>query len=138
MHPIWQVSQRVIASCVEVHSTLGPGLLESAYQVCLAHEFQLRGLSYVRECPLRIQYKGAHLDAAYRFDFVVEDCLVVEVKSVSGLELIHTAQMLTYLRLSGIDVGLLVNFNVRKLIYGVKRLVRAGASVPRSADNDVQ
>jgi len=124
-----KLSERVIGACIAVHSYLGPGLLESTYQICLAHELHLRGLSFVREQPLFVDYKGVRLDAAYRLDFLVEDVLLIEVKSVSALEPIHNAQVLTYLRLAMIDVGLLVNFNAFPLVRGLRRLVRKGACV---------
>jgi GxxExxY protein len=131
-----KLSEHVIGACIGVHSYLGPGLLESAYQTCLAHELHLRGLSYIRERPLLIDYKGVRLDAAYRFDFLVEDLLLIEVKSVAGLEPIHTAQMLTYLRLAMIDVGLIVNFNAVPLVRGVRRLVRKGACFDPGVDRE--
>jgi GxxExxY protein len=118
-----RLTERVIGLCIEVHKHLGPGLLESAYQTCLAFELEEAGLSFEKEVHLPIRYKGRTLDANYRMDFVVEDRLVLELKSVEALLPIHEAQVLTYLRLSGRSVGLLINFNANLLKQGIKRLV---------------
>jgi GxxExxY protein len=117
------LSQRVIGLMIEVHRHLGPGLLESAYQVCLAHELHAAGMNFMAEVPLPVRYKGMELDCAYRMDLVVERSLVVEIKAAEALLPIHEAQLLTYLRLSGHKTGLLVNFNVPLLRQGLKRLV---------------
>ena len=119
-----QITEKIIGAAIEVHTHLGPGLLESAYQVCLAHEMKLRGLSYEREKPLPVEYKGLSLDCSYRLDFIVEGAVVVEVKAVDALLPIHQAQLLTYLQLTGCKVGLLINFNVPTLRMGIKRMVR--------------
>ncbi len=118
-----EVSAAVIGSGMEVHRRLGPGLLESAYEECLCHELTLRGLAFRRQAALPIRYKGVALDAGYRLDVVVADLLIVELKAVEALLPIHEAQLLTYLKLSGIAVGLLINFNVPILKQGIRRLV---------------
>jgi GxxExxY protein len=117
------LSHQVIGAGIAVHRHLGPGLLESAYQACLAVEFREQRVSYRREVPLRASYRGIPIDSAYRLDFVVEDRLLVEVKSVEQLGDIHHAQVLTYLRLSGLRLALLINFNVPRLADGIRRLV---------------
>ena len=117
------VTSEIIAAAVEVHRELGPGLLESAYHTCLCHELALKNLDFRREVALPIEYKGIHLDCGYRMDLVVEAKVAVELKSVDRVLPIHQAQLLTYLRLSGIQVGLLINFNVRTLRDGIVRRV---------------
>lgn len=117
------LSNRVIGLMLEVHRELGPGLLESAYQTCLAHELKTAGITYAAEVSLPVRYKGLALDCAYRMDFVVEQSLIIELKSVDSLLPIHEAQLLTYLRLAGLKIGLLANFNVPLLRQGLKRLV---------------
>ena len=118
-----EVTEAVIGSAIEVHKHLGPGLLESAYEVCLAYEIAIRGLKVVRQMQLPVRYKEVHLDCGYRVDLLVQDLVVVELKVVERLEPIHDAQVLTYLRLSGCKVGLLLNFNTPILREGIKRLV---------------
>ncbi len=118
-----QLSNRIILSAIEVHRTLGPGLLESAYEECLCHEFSLNGLSFIRQAQIPVAYKGMSLECGYRLDLVVEDKVVLELKSVFKLEPIHDAQLLTYLRLSGYKLGLLLNFNVPLMRDGIKRIV---------------
>jgi GxxExxY protein len=118
-----QLTEKVIGACIEIHKTLGPGLLESAYEECLCHELRLAGLRFERQRSLPVAYKGVQLDCGYRLDVVVEDKLIVELKSVEALAPIHDAQLLTYLKLSGITVGLLINFNVPVLRRGIKRIV---------------
>ncbi len=117
------ITGTIIGAAMQVHRFLGPGLLESAYQACLAYELTKRGLAVEREVPLRIVYDEVSLDCGYRLDLVVEGKVVVEVKSVEKLQPIHEAQVLSYLKLSGICVGLLLNFNVRVLKDGIRRLV---------------
>jgi GxxExxY protein len=112
-----------IGAAIEVHKTLGPGLLESAYEACLCREFDLRGLSYERQKELPIEYKGVKLDCGYRLDIVMEKSLILEIKSCETLLPIHEAQLLTYLKLTGIKVGLLINFNVPVLKDGIKRMM---------------
>lgn len=113
----------IIASAIEVHKALGSGLLESAYEECLCRELDLRGVHYERQIPLPVTYKGASLDCGYRLDLVVKDAAVVELKAVESLLPIHEAQLLTYLRMSGKKVGLLINFNVPVLRDGILRRV---------------
>ena len=107
-------TRQVIGFAIEVHRQLGPGLLESAYQVCLCHELSLRGLGFRTEVGLPVDYKGVHLDCGYRMDLVIEDKVAVELKSVDKILPIHQAQLMTYLHLSKMRVGLLINFNVRR------------------------
>ena len=118
-----ELSNRVIGCTLEVHRELGPGLLESTYEQCLAHELRLNGISYVLQHPLPVEYKGIRLDCGYRVDVLVENKLIIELKSVERIRPIHEAQLLTYMRLAGIKIGLLINFNVTKLKDGIKRFV---------------
>lgn len=118
-----QISRRIIGAAIEVHKALGPGLLESAYQSCLAFELRERGLNVEEQRTLPVIYKNVHLDCGYRMDLVVEGAIVVEIKAVEQLAPIHEAQLLSYLRLSGKAVGLLINFHVRILKAGLKRIV---------------
>lgn len=122
-YDINQLSSRVIGACIEVHKCLGPGLLESAYGECLRHELQLQKVSFEAEKPLPVVYKGIRLDCGYRLDFVVENKLILELKAVETLHPIHEAQLLTYLKLSGLKLGLLINFNVPYLKQGIRRMV---------------
>lgn len=117
------LTEQVIGAAMEVHRQLGPGLMESVYQACLAHELYLRNIKSEREKPLPIVYKGAHLDCGYRLDFLVEEKVIVELKAVEQLLPIHEAQLLTYLKITGCKVGLLINFNVPLLKHGIKRRV---------------
>ena len=117
------ISEAVIGFCIQIHRELGPGLLESAYRECLCYELRNAGLQLEREKPLPVRYKGVLLDCGYRLDVIVEQKLIVELKTVDALLPIHDAQLLTYLKLSGVSAGLLINFNVPVLIHGVKRLV---------------
>ncbi len=112
-----------MAAAGEVHRELGPGLLESAYHVCLCHELALRRLKFQTEVPLPVNYKAVHLDCGYRIDLVVDGKVAVELKSVEKLMPVHESQLLTYLRLSGMRVGLLINFNVRMLRQGIIRRI---------------
>jgi GxxExxY protein len=118
-----ELSNRVICCAIEVHRSLGPGLLESTYEQCLAHELTLRGVGFRLQFPLPVRYKGVLLDCGYRVDVLVEEKLILELKSVEELKGIHEAQLLTYMKLAGIPTGLLINFNVRKLRDGIKRFV---------------
>ena len=117
-----QLTGKVIGAAIEVHQALGPGLLESAYEECLSHEFVLKTMCFERQKPLPVEYKGVKLDCGYRLDLVVENQLIVELKACVSLLPIHEAQLLTYLRLANIKVGLLINFNVPVLKEGIKRL----------------
>ena len=118
-----EVTRGIIASAMEVHRHLGPGLLESAYQECVCYELSRMGLSFTREVHLPLSYKGLQLDCSYRVDLLVEDAVVVELKSIEQILRIHSAQLLTYLRASHKQVGLLINFNVLVLKDGIKRIV---------------
>lgn len=118
-----KLSKQIIAAGLEVHKHLGPGLLESAYQAALSQEFALRGIPFISEFPLPFEYKGKRVDAGYRIDFLVENLVVVELKSVEKLAPIHEAQLLTYLKLSGHWLGLLLNFNCLLLKQGIRRIV---------------
>jgi len=117
-----QVTEQIIGAAIEVHRHLGPGLLESVYEEALAVEFDLRGLPYARQVPVPLAYKGREI-GEYRLDLLVADSVVVEVKSVERQDPVFTAQLLTYLRLAGKRVGLLINFNTHLLKQGVKRLI---------------
>ncbi|MFZ5994883.1 MAG: GxxExxY protein [Thermodesulfobacteriota bacterium] len=118
------LSGEVISAAIEVHKILGPGLLESAYEECLCRELELRQIPYERQKDLPIEYKGIKLDCGYRLDVLVENRLVLELKACDALQPIHKAQLLTYLKLTGIKVGLLINFNVPILKQGIKRMVK--------------
>lgn len=118
-----EITEGVIGAAIEVHRALGPGLLESAYSQCLCYELTLRALPFRLEAPLPVVYKGLKLDCGYRVDLVVADSVLVEVKSVERTAPIHEAQLLTYLRLGGWKVGLLINFNVKVLKDGITRRV---------------
>jgi GxxExxY protein len=117
------LSGQVIGAAIEVHRALGPGLLESSYQACLSHELSLRGLAWVQQKEIPLRYKGVCLHSAYRMDLLVERRLVVEVKAMEALLPIHRAQLLTYLKLLDLRLGLLINFNVELLVRGVRRVV---------------
>jgi GxxExxY protein len=117
------VTGQILRAAIQVHKSLGPGLLESAYETCLGYELRTMGLKVEQQVPLPIVYNAVRLDAGYRLDMVVENLVVVEVKSIDCLAPIHTAQILSYLKLSGYKVGLLLNFNVILLNKGIKRVV---------------
>jgi GxxExxY protein len=119
------VTEQIIGAAIEVHRALGPGLLESAYEACLARELAERSLHIEAQKALPVTYKDVRIDCGYRIDLLVEHEIVAELKSIARLEPIHEAQLLSYLRLSGCRVGLLINFNVRHLMTGVRRLVNA-------------
>ncbi|MEE8432995.1 MAG: GxxExxY protein [Candidatus Desulfatibia sp.] len=123
MMDINKLSSRIIGAAIEVHKALGPGLLESAYEECICYELSIGGLSLERQKPLAVQYKGINLDCGYRLDVVVEDAIILELKSCEKIEPIHKAQLLTYLKLSGIKLGLLLNFNVTLMREGIVRIV---------------
>jgi len=117
------LSRKVIGCAIEVHKHLGPGLLESAYEQCLGYELQQSGIAFARQVPLPVEYKDMRLDCGYRADLVLNDQLVVELKSVDKLQRIHEAQLLTYMKIAKIHTGLLINFNVNLLKSGIKRFV---------------
>ena len=118
-----KLSSKIIGAAIEVHKTLGPGLLESAYEECLSHELKLRGVSFERQKSIPISYKGKTLDCGYRLDIVVEGTIILELKSCEKIEPIHKAQVLTYLKLTNLNLGLLLNFNVPYMRDGILRVV---------------
>jgi GxxExxY protein len=118
-----ELSSEVIGAAIEVHRCLGLGLLESAYEACLCQELEDRGVPFQRQVPLPVLYKGRAIDAAYQIDVKVDGLLILELKAVEKLEPIHQAQLMTYLRLSDLWLGLLINFNVAVLKNGIKRVV---------------
>jgi GxxExxY protein len=122
-HSINEITESVIGAAISVHRELGPGLLESAYEACLAYELNEKKLKVERQRNLPVIYRGVRLDCGYRLDFLVEDQVVVEVKAVDRLESIHEAQIISYLKLSGCKAGLLINFKVKILKHGIRRFV---------------
>jgi len=123
MERVNALTREIVGAAIEVHRALGPGLLESAYEERLCYELALRGVAFRRQVLLPLTYKGTQLDCGYRLDLLVEDTVVVEVKAVQEVLSLHEAQLLTYLRLGGWKVGLLLNFNVPVLKRGIRRLV---------------
>lgn len=118
-----RITEQIIGAAIEVHRTLGPGLLESAYEACLMYELRARGLEAENQKPMPLIYHDVHLDCGYRLDVLVERLVIVELKAVERVLPIHEAQLLSHLRLSGCSVGLLINFNVMVLVQGIKRFV---------------
>jgi GxxExxY protein len=127
------LSKAIIGAAIEVHKHLGPGLLESVYELCLQDELCRAGLIVSRQVELPLEYKGRRLDCGYRLDLLVESAVVVEVKAIERFEPIHEAQMLTYLRLSGCSLGLLLNFHRPTMLEGLKRFVLTHSKTPLSA-----
>ena len=125
------ITDKIIGAAIEVHRALGPGLLESAYEACLVYEIMENGLKVEQQKPLPVTYRNVKLDAGYRLDLLVESTVIVEVKAVDQLAPIHQAQLLSYLKLSGCKVGLLINFNVPVLKHGIKRVVDNYPESPR-------
>jgi GxxExxY protein len=123
MRKLNELTQIIIGKAIEVHKVLGPGLLESAYQECLYYELKEAGLKVQKEKPMPIVYKEVKLDHGYRLDLIVENQVVVELKTIEGFHPVHTAQMLTYLKLGNYKLGLIINFHVSLLKDGIKRLV---------------
>ena len=119
-----RVAREVVDSAFKVHKALGPGLLESVYAACLCHELSQRGLSFKTEVPVPVIYNNVRLDAGLRLDLLVSDCVVVELKSVEKMNTLFEAQLLTYLKLTGLRLGLLINFNVPLIKDGIKRIIR--------------
>ncbi|HEX6187773.1 MAG TPA: GxxExxY protein [Pyrinomonadaceae bacterium] len=117
------ITRHVIGAAIEVHRQLGPGLLESSYRECLCRELLLRGIPFERERPLPLEYKGIHLGCGYRLDLLVDESVIVEIKAFEALAPIHEAQLLTYLRIGGWRLGLLINFNVAVLKNGIRRRI---------------
>jgi len=118
-----RLSHKIIGAAIEVHRILGPGLLESAYEECLCREFSLQNITFARQKSLPVEYKGVRLDCGYRLDIVVEKFVILELKAVSCIEAIHEAQLLTYLKLAELKLGILLNFNVTLMKHGIKRIV---------------
>jgi GxxExxY protein len=134
MRNLKELTWEIVGAAIEVHRALGPGLLEASYRKCLLHELEARGLAVKAEVPIEIHYKGLHLPAAYRADLVVEGAALVELKAIEKTLPVHEAQILTYLRHTGLRVGLLLNFNVPVLKDGVRRFIhRAATHAPASA-----
>jgi len=123
MKKINKITDTIIGSAIDVHRELGPGLLESAYEACLAFELADRGLSVERQKELPVVYRDVRLDCGYRLDLLIENEVIVELKAVERVDPIHTAQLLSYLKLSGCKLGLLINFNVKILKNGIRRLI---------------
>jgi GxxExxY protein len=117
------LTQQIIGAAIEVHKALGPGLLESAYEECLCHELHLRELTFKRQVPLLVQYKGVSLDCGYLLDLVIQGSVLVELKSVEKIIPVHEAQLLTYMKMTALRVGLIINFNVPTLTQGIVRKV---------------
>lgn len=117
------ITEQIIGAAIEDHKALGPGLLESAYKECLCRELSLRGVQFERQRPPPVEYKGVKLDCGYRLDLLLADAVVVEIKAVEAIEPIHEAQLLTYLKLGGWKLGLLINFNVPVLKEGIRRRI---------------
>ena len=117
-----ELTRQVIGAAIEVHKALGPGLLEAVYETCLCIELDCRSVPYQRQKEVLFAYRGNQLDRGYRLDLLVADCLIVELKACDALQPVHEAQLLTYLKLTGLKVGLLINFNVPILKEGIKRL----------------
>ena len=123
--PLNNVTSGIIGAAIDVHRALGPGLLESAYEACLAYELIQREMKVEQQKPLPLIYRDVQLDCGYRIDLLVDDAVIVEIKSVDSLAPIHQAQLLSYLKLSGCEVGLLINFNVKLLKQGIARMVNS-------------
>lgn len=117
------LSRRVIGCALEVHRALGPGLLESTYEQCLARELRLQGVPFELQAPLPVHYKGVHLDCGYRVDVLVDKTLILELKSTARILDLHRAQLLTYMKLASISIGLIINFNTETLTSGIRRVV---------------
>lgn len=131
--PHAELTRRIIGCAIEVHKELGPGLLESAYEACLVHLLVQQDIAVARQVELPVSFQGQRIDAGFRMDLVVESVVVVEIKAVDELHPIHEAQLLTYLKLSKLSVGLLINFNTLRLVDGIKRLVNTSFGSPPSS-----
>ena len=116
-----KLTEKIIGCAIEVHRNLGPGLLESTYEHCLSHELHLNNISFKKQLPIPVNYKGVNLDCGYKLDLLIENTVIIELKSVRIVNPVDESQILTYMRLAKINTGLLINFNVNKLIDGVKR-----------------
>ena len=118
-------SSKTIGAAIKVHTELGPGLLEKTYEACLIHELEKTGLKVESQVAFPIKYGDVDIDIGYRVDLIVQDCILVELKSVEKINVLHRAQLLTYLKLTSLELGLLVNFNVLRLVDGIKRFVQS-------------
>ncbi|MDA0305605.1 MAG: GxxExxY protein [Proteobacteria bacterium] len=118
-----KIAKEIVDATFKVHSTLGPGLLEKVYETCLAHEFEKRGITFQRQCNLPIVYDGITIDAGLRFDLMVEESVIIELKAVEKVIPLYKAQILTYLKLSGLRLGFLINFNVPLIKNGIERII---------------
>lgn len=118
-----ELSSLIVGAAIEVHRSLGPGLLESTYEECLCHELSLNNIPFQRQAPMPVVYKGIQLDCGYRVDIIVDKKVILELKSVAEIQPIHKAQLLTYLKLSGLKLGMLLNFNVQLMKDGINRFV---------------
>jgi GxxExxY protein len=123
-HRTTPISEKAIGAAIEVHRQLGPGLLESSYHACLCRELELRQIQHRSEVALPLEYKGVQITKGYVIDLLIEDSLIVEIKSVDKLLPVHSAQLMTYMRLRAVPSGLLINFNVQTLFHGIKRILR--------------
>ena len=117
------ITGEIIGCCIEIHKELGPGLLESAYEECLAYELNNAGLFFERQKPIPVRYKEIYIEYGYRIDFVVENQVIIDLKSLEAISTVHTAQILTYMKFAEMNVGLLINFNVSILKNGIKRFI---------------
>ena len=124
-----KITEQIIGCAIEVHKQLGPGLLESTYEACMYYELSKAGLNVQKQVPRPLVYKEIRLEQGYRIDLLVENCVVVEIKMVEAIADVHIAQTLTYLKLSGAQIGLIINFNVLKLTNGIKRLAARNHSL---------
>jgi GxxExxY protein len=131
------ISEAIIGAAIDVHKAVGPGLLESAYEACLAYELRQRGLKVEQQKELPFQYRDVQLDCGYRLDLLVEGCVIVEVKAIEALLPIHQAQLMSYLRLTKCHLGLIINFNVTQLTRGIKRVVNEFPDSAVSANSAV-
>jgi GxxExxY protein len=118
-----ELTQQIIGAAIEVHRAIGPGLLENVYEECLCHELTLRGISFQRQTPIPVVYKGKNLDCSYRLDLIVEDKVILELKCINRVLPVHEAQLLTYMKLMNMRVGFIINFNVPVLRDGIVRKV---------------
>jgi GxxExxY protein len=123
MNTFNELTEAIIGAAMEVHRALGPGLLESSYEMCLCRELSIRGIPFERQVPIPVEYKGVKLDCGYRADIVVDGTILLEIKAIDSLLKIHDAQLLSYLKLGGWKIGLLINFNVELLKNGLRRRV---------------
>ena len=135
-----KITHEIIAAAIRVHSHLGPGLLENAYQACLEHEFRLRGMDFKSQVYLPVEYKGVKVKLGYKLDLLVEDLVIVEIKACAGIDPLFKAQLLSYLRLSNKEIGLLINFHNHKLTEGVVRVVNGYPKdvVPSQAKDELR